>query len=79
MIPLIAQVSLQEWAHFLSTAAGVIVGSIVPVGVVIGFITRMTSKIDTFMTEHEMLMIKYVEDKGITLNDLPTRSSRFRH
>lgn len=72
----LAQMSPQEWAHFLSTASGVIIGSIPPVGVIITFILRLTRKIDTFLVEHEMLMSKYVRDKGITLEQLPTRSRR---
>ena len=76
MITILAQISAQEWAHLLSTASGVIIGSVPPVAVIITFILRLTRKIDTFLIEHEMLMGDYVKGKGIALKDLPTRSRR---
>lgn len=75
---ILLQIDPQEWAHFLSTATGVILGSIPGAGAVIVFIWKAMRKMDIFMVEHEMLIIDYADRKGIKVTDLPTRSGRFR-
>lgn len=74
----LAQITPQEWSHFLSTATGVILGSIPGVGIIITFILRLTRKMDIFLVEHEMMFADYAFRAGKKVEDMPTRSGRFR-
>lgn len=72
------QLNPEEWAHFASTATGVLLGSVPGASAVIVFVWKMMRKMDIFMVEHEMLIIDLAERKGLKVADLPTRSGRFR-
>jgi len=67
-------VTVDQWAEFLSKVASIIVGSAPGVAAVLVFLMRLQRKLDVYLVEHEMLMSEYAKNKGIEIEDLPTRS-----